>query len=78
MLMLYEILGTDKPVFKEKQKEHFFYEDLLALNEKASQYKITGYMEVRKNKQLFFKQLYSCQGKDTDYSILENRYLFYV
>ncbi|WP_400246206.1 hypothetical protein AB3U99_05670 [Niallia sp. JL1B1071] len=59
MLMLHEILGTDKLVFKEKQAEHFFYEDLLALNEKPSQYKITGYVEVRKNKQLFFKQVYS-------------------
>jgi len=53
MLMLHEILGTDK------QAEHFFYEELLALNEKSSQYKITGYVEVRKNKQLFFKQVYS-------------------
>jgi len=59
MLMLHEILGTDKPIFKEKQAEHFFYEELLALDEKPSQYKITGYVEVRKNKQLFFKQVYS-------------------
>ncbi|EGE1848197.1 hypothetical protein DL988_19965 [Shigella flexneri] len=59
MLMLHEILGTDKPVFKEKQAEHFFYQELLALNEKPSQYKITGYVKVRKNKQLFFKRVYS-------------------
>lgn len=31
MLMLHEILGTDKPIFNEKQAEHFFYEELLAL-----------------------------------------------
>ncbi|NMO80145.1 hypothetical protein [Niallia alba] len=59
MLKLHEILGTDKPVFKKKDAEHFFYEELLALNEKPSQYKITGYVEVRKHKQLFFKQVYS-------------------
>ena len=59
MLMLHEILGTDEPIFKEKQANYFFFEELLALNEKPSQYKITGYIEVRKNKQLFFKQVYS-------------------
>lgn len=59
MLMLHEVLGTDKPIFKEKEAEHFFFEELLALNEKPTNYKVTGYVAVTKNKQSFFKQVYS-------------------
>lgn len=59
MLKSYEILGTDKPIFREKEVNHFFLDELTHLNENPKKYSLSGYVQVIKQQQLFYKPVYS-------------------
>ena len=59
MLKAYEILGTDKPILKEREKNQFFLEEITLLNEKPEHYEIVAYVRVIKDNQPFFKAIYS-------------------
>ncbi|MFT9601004.1 hypothetical protein [Mesobacillus sp.] len=59
MLKAHEILGTDKPIFKEKRPEYFFYDEIVHLNENPEKYSVVGYAQVIKFKQTFFEPVYS-------------------
>jgi hypothetical protein len=59
MLKAHEILGTDKPIFKEKEDTYFYLDELLHLNENPEKYSVVGYVQVIKNKEIFFKAVYS-------------------
>lgn len=59
MLKSHEILGTDKPIYREKGDEHFFFEELLFLNENPEKYSVVGYVQVIKFQQVFFEPVYS-------------------
>lgn len=59
MLQLHEILGTDKPIFSQKENHHFYLVELLALDEDPVQYRMNGYVQVRKRTQYFYLPVYS-------------------
>mgnify|MGYP001565701904 CR=1 FL=1 len=59
MLKSYEILGTDKPIFREKELNDFFLDELTHLNENRKKYRLSGYVQVIKQHQLFYKPVYS-------------------
>ncbi|EJP0467936.1 hypothetical protein NVA59_005411 [Escherichia coli] len=59
MLKAHEILGTDKPIYREKQAEHFSFDELLFLNENPEKYSVVGYVQVIKYQQVFFEPVYS-------------------
>lgn len=46
MLKAHEILGTDKPVFREKQINHFYLDEISHLNENPEHYEVVGYVQV--------------------------------
>lgn len=58
MLKSYEILGTDKPIFKEKQSDHFSLFEIVHLNENPENYQVDGYVQVIENEQVFFEPVY--------------------
>ncbi len=59
MLKAYEILGTDKPIFKDRKAEHFFLDELVHLKENPKNYSVVGYVQVMKFQSIFFKPVYS-------------------
>lgn len=59
MLKGYEILGTEKPIYKEKLVHHFFLDEITQLNENPEDYRVDGYVQVIKNKEIFFNAVYS-------------------
>jgi len=59
MLKAYEILGTDKPIFREKEVNHFFLDEISYLDENPEKYSVVGYVQVIINKKVFFKSVYS-------------------
>ncbi|WP_191557783.1 hypothetical protein [Metabacillus idriensis] len=59
MLQVQGILGTDKPIFREKEVNHFFLDELTYLNENPKKYSVSGYVQVIKQQQIFFKPVYS-------------------
>lgn len=59
MFKKHDILGTDKPIFIEKGLNHFFLDEISHLNENPEDYKITGYVQLIKNREVFFRPVYS-------------------
>jgi hypothetical protein len=59
MLKAHEILGTDKPIFKNKEVEHFYLDELVHLHENPEKYSVAGYVQIKKFNQSFFKPVYS-------------------
>lgn len=59
MLKSYEVLGTDKPILRERNNTHFFLDEIIQLNENPEDYFVSGYVPVIKNKEVFFKAVYS-------------------
>lgn len=59
MLKAHEIIGTDKPIFREKSEVHFFLDEITQLGEKPSKYSVDGYVQVIKEGEIFFKAVYS-------------------
>lgn len=58
MLKAHEILGTDKPVFREKQINHFYLDEISHLNENPEHYEVVGYVQVIFKAEPFFKPVY--------------------
>lgn len=58
MLKAHEILGTDKPIFKEKEVTHLFLEEITALGGDPELYEVVGYAQVLMDNQPFFKAVY--------------------
>ncbi|HZH59643.1 MAG TPA: hypothetical protein VEY70_08720 [Metabacillus sp.] len=59
--MLYqnhEILGTDKPIFKEKEEDHYTYEEVLHLNGNLNDFIHVGYVKVQTRGHVFFEPVY--------------------
>ncbi|MBU8732504.1 hypothetical protein KM915_20870 [Cytobacillus oceanisediminis] len=63
MLKAYEILGTDKPILKEKEFDQFFLDEITFLNENPEQYEVVAYIQVIKGNEQFFKAAYSKKGE---------------
>ncbi|MEB6551120.1 hypothetical protein MXL46_18915 [Heyndrickxia sporothermodurans] len=59
MLKNHEILGTEKPIYKEKLVHHLFLDEITQLNENPEDYRVDGYVQVIKNKKIFFTAVYS-------------------
>jgi hypothetical protein len=80
MLKVHEILGTDKPVFKEKEDNHFFLDEITYLNENAENYRVVGYVRVIKNQEIFFKAVYSKKEitKEVFYKEIEEKLIIPV
>lgn len=59
MLKAHEILGTDKPIFRERERNHFFLDEISHLDENPEKYSVVGYVQVIINKKVFFNPVYS-------------------
>ena len=60
MLKFYEIIGTDKPILKEKEPNHMSLFEIVHFNENPLNYQVDGYVQKIKSKQIFFEPVYSC------------------
>lgn len=58
MLKAHEILGTDKPIFREREPQHFFLDEIAHLDENPDHYSVVGYVQVVKDKEVFFKAVW--------------------
>lgn len=58
----YEIVGTDKPIFKSPESYHYTYEELIHLNENPNDYEIAGYLQVVINQNVLYEMLYQKRG----------------
>lgn len=59
MYLNHEVLGTDKPIYANKQEEHLIYEEILLLDENPNDYEIDGFLLVnvgRANFQALYKK----------------------
>jgi hypothetical protein len=59
MLKAHEILGTDKPIFRNKEVAHFYLDELVHLHDNPEKYSVVGYVRIIKLTQTFFKPVYS-------------------
>jgi hypothetical protein len=59
MLKAHEILGTDKPIFRKKEVNHFYLDEISHLNENPEHYEVVGYVQEIKKNESFFKAVYS-------------------
>jgi hypothetical protein len=59
MLKSHEVLGTDLPIFREKEINHFYLDEIIHLNDNPEKYSVVGYVQVIKDKEIFFKAVYS-------------------
>lgn len=59
MLVAHEILGTDKPIFRNKEVDHFYLDELVHLHETPEKYSVVGYVRIIKFTRTFFKPVYS-------------------
>ncbi|EOW8912826.1 hypothetical protein ACOVAE_003049 [Listeria monocytogenes] len=59
MLKAHEILGTDKPIFREREVHHFFLDEISHLDENPEKYSVVGYVRVIKKQEIFFKSVFS-------------------
>ncbi|MBL5768667.1 hypothetical protein [Heyndrickxia sporothermodurans] len=62
MLKGHEILGTDKPILRERESNHFFLDEITQLNENPEHYEVAGYVQMTINKQIFYKPVYVKKG----------------
>ena len=58
----HEILGTDKPVLRERDDNHLTREELIHLNENLEDYKLDAYVPIVVDKQDFFEPVYVKKG----------------
>ena len=61
-LEAHEIMGTDKPIFKEKENNHFTMGELLHLDLKPSDYEEAGFVRVIRDEKTLFKTVYTKKG----------------
>ncbi|MEB6550194.1 hypothetical protein MXL46_13950 [Heyndrickxia sporothermodurans] len=62
MLKSHEILGTDKPILRERESHHFFLDEITHLNENPEHYEVAGYVQIKISKQIFYKPVYVKKG----------------
>lgn len=62
MYNIIEILGTDKPVVRERESDQYFLEELSELNERIADYSICAYMQLSGKKNGYYKPLYARKG----------------
>jgi hypothetical protein len=63
--MLYEsheILGTELPIYREQEDEHFTHEEIIHLNEKTDDYVQVGYVQVKKGQKVLFQPVFQKKG----------------
>lgn len=58
MLKAHDILGTDKPIFREREGNHLFLVEILHLNDNPEKYDVSGYVRVIIGNEPFFKAVY--------------------
>lgn len=63
VLKAHEILGTDKPIFKEKENTCFFLDEITTLGENPEDYEVIGYVQILVKKIPFFKAVYKKHEK---------------
>lgn len=62
LLQAHEILGTDKPILKEREINHFFLDEITELGENPEKYEIVAYVRVVKKEQTFFRAVFAKKG----------------
>lgn len=63
--MLYEnheVLGTELPILKEKEVEHYTLEDILNTGQQPDNFERCGFVEVRKYNRTLYQPIYKHKG----------------
>lgn len=58
MLKAHEILGTDKPIYKDKEVPYLYLDEITALQGNPEHYEVVGYAQVLVDNQPYFKAVY--------------------
>jgi hypothetical protein len=58
----YEVLGTDKPIFRVKPIEVMTYDEILHLDESPNDYEVYGYVQVTAGAKTLFQPVYKKKG----------------
>jgi hypothetical protein len=59
MYLAHEILGTDKPIFKQQEAGYYQLDELICLQENLEDYHHYGFMQIRKYHQTFYVPIYT-------------------
>ncbi|MCM3227574.1 hypothetical protein [Terribacillus saccharophilus] len=59
MLKKNDIVGSEKPIFFEREDEHFTYDELVIMEENLNDYEHVGYEPSYIGKEQFFEKLYA-------------------
>lgn len=63
LLKAYQILGTDKPILKERELHHYYLDEIVHLNEDPENYEVVAYVQMDKyTHETFFQAVYSKKG----------------
>lgn len=55
---VHEILGTDLPIFEQKEEDLYFLEEIEAMRLNLDSVIEAGYLQVKKDDQIFFEKVY--------------------
>ncbi|UAL49712.1 hypothetical protein K7887_21945 (plasmid) [Sutcliffiella horikoshii] len=66
MYLAHGVIGTDKPILREKEKDHFTWEELLHLEERIEDYVHYGFVQKVMQQQVFFLPIYAKEPIKTD------------
>lgn len=59
MYLAHEVIGTDKPILRQKEMQHFTWEELLHLEERIEDYVHYGFVQKIMQQKVFYVSIYA-------------------